>query len=198
MLKIFPWVLILLLGGALYYFAVGRNSTPAPPEVNFATVVEKVEAMGKMQLVRYQISDAVEYVKPSGSRFVPDAKAMLIVAGEAIGCVDLAKVKPTDLVATDSLVTLTVPQPELCVFKVDHQKSKVYDTKFTRITGETKIIDDAFKKAETQIKNAALENGILEETKKNAQLILKPMLEQLTGKKVNLVFELPKENIEKK
>ncbi|GAB4195642.1 MAG: hypothetical protein OHK0057_30130 [Thermoflexibacter sp.] len=198
MLKIFPWVLILLLGGALYYFAVGRNSTPPPPEVNFATVVEKVEAMGKMQLVRYQISDAVEYVKPSGSRFVPDAKAMLIVAGEAIGCVDLAKVKPTDLIATDSLVTLTIPQPVLCVFKVDHQKSRVYDTKFTRITGETKIIDDAFKKAETQIKNAALENGILEETKKNAQLILKPMLEQLTGKKVNLVFELPKENIEKK
>lgn len=198
MLKILPWVLILLLGGALYYFAVGRNSTPPPPEINFATVVEKVEAMGKMQLVRYQISDAVEYVKPSGSRFVPDAKVMLIVAGEAIGCVDLAKVKPTDLVVTDSLVTLTVPQPELCVFKVDHQKSRVYDTKFTRITGETKIIDDAFKKAETQIKNAALENGILEETKKNAQLILKPMLEQLTGKKVNLVFELPKENIEKK
>lgn len=198
MLKIFPWILVLLLGGALYYFAVGRNSTPPPPEVNFATVVEKVEAMGKMQLVRYQISDAVEYVKPSGSRFVPDAKAMLIVAGEAIGCVDLAKVKPTDLVATDSLVTLTIPQPELCVFKVDHQKSRVYDTKFTRITGETKIIEDAFKKAETQIKNAALENGILEETKKNAQLILKPMLEQLTGKKVNLVFELPKENIEKK
>ncbi len=198
MLKIFPWVLILLLGGALYYFAVGRNSTPPPPEVNFATVVEKVEAMGKMQLVRYQISDAIEYVKPSGSRFVPDAKAMLIVAGEAIGCVDLAKVKPTDLVVADSVVTLTIPQPELCVFKVDHQKSRVYDTKFTRITGETKIIDDAFKKAENQIKNAALENGILEETKKNAQLILKPMLEQLTGKKVNLVFDLPKEKVENK
>jgi hypothetical protein len=198
MLKIFPWVLVLLLGGALYYFAVGRNSTPPPPEVNFATVVEKVEAMGKMQLVRYQISDAVEYVKPSGSRFVPDAKAMLIVAGEAIGCVDLAKVKPTDLVVADSVVTLTIPQPELCVFKVDHQKSRVYDTKFTRITGETKIIDDAFKKAENQIKNAALENGILEETKKNAQLILKPMLEQLTGKKVNLVFDLPKEKVENK
>jgi hypothetical protein len=198
MLKIFPWVLVLLLGGALYYFAVGRNSTPPPPEVNFATVVEKVEAMGKMQLVRYQISDAVEYVKPSGSRFVPDAKAMLIVAGEAIGCVDLTKVKPTDLVVADSVVTLTIPQPELCVFKVDHQKSRVYDTKFTRITGETKIIDDAFKKAENQIKNAALENGILEETKKNAQLILKPMLEQLTGKKVNLVFDLPKEKVENK
>ncbi len=198
MLKIFPWVLILLLGGALYYFAVGRNSAPPPPEVNFATVVEKVEAMGKMQLVRYQISDAIEYVKPSGSRFVPDAKAMLIVAGEAIGCVDLAKVKPADLVVADSVVTLTIPQPELCVFKVDHQKSRVYDTKFTRITGETKIIDDAFKKAENQIKNAALENGILEETKKNAQLILKPMLEQLTGKKVNLVFDLPKEKVENK
>ncbi|MCU0391686.1 MAG: DUF4230 domain-containing protein [Thermoflexibacter sp.] len=198
MLKIIPWVLIIILGGALYYFAIGRNSTPPPPEVNFASVVEKVEAMGKMQLVRYQISDAVEYIKPSGSRFIPDAKAMLIVAGEAIGCIDLAKVKQGDLVATDSTVMLTVPQPELCVFKVDHQKSKVYDTKFTRITGETKIVEEAFKKAESQIQKTAMENGILEETKKNAQLILKPMLEQLTGKKVVLNFAMPKESIEPK
>lgn len=197
MFKLLPWVLILLLGGALYYFAVARNSTPPSPEVNFATVIEKVEAMGKMQLVRYQISDAVEYVQPSGSRFLPDAKAMLIVTGEAIGCIDLSKVKSSDLVRTDSTMTLNLPAPELCVFKVDHKKSRVYDTKFTRITGATKIIDDAFQKAEGQIEKTALDNGILEETKKNAQLILKPMLEHMTGKKVTLNFVLPKENIEK-
>jgi hypothetical protein len=191
MFKILPWVVILILGGALYYFAVGRQASP--PEVNFATVIEKVEAMGKMQLVRYQISDAVEYVKPSGSRFVPDAKAMLIVTGEAIGCVDLSKVKETDLVKTDSTLTLVLPSPELCVFKVDHKKSKVYDTKFTRITGQTKIVDEAFEKAEEQIQKTALDNGILEETKKNAQLILKPMLEQLTGKKVIISFAMPNE-----
>lgn len=197
MFKFLPWVLILVLGGALYYFAIAKNSPPPPPEVNFATVIEKVESMGKMQLVRYQISDAVEYVQPSGSRFLPDAKAMLIVTGEAIGCIDLSKVKTTDLVKTDSTMNLNLPAPELCVFKVDHKKSRVYDTKFTRITGATKIIDDAFQKAEGQIEKTALDNGILEETKKNAQLILKPMLEQMTGKKVTLTFELPKEKVEK-
>ena len=198
MLKILPWVLILILGGALYYFAVARNSTPPTPEVNYATVIEKVESMGKMQLVRYQISDAIEYTQPSGSRFLPDAKAMLIVTGEAIGCIDLSKVKMSDLTKTDSTMTLNLPAPELCVFKVDHKKSRVYDTKFTRLTGATKIIDEAFQKAEAQIEKTALDNGILEETKKNAQLILKPMLEQLTGKQVTLAFELPKENIDKK
>ncbi len=195
MFKILPWVVILILGGALYYFAIGRQAPP--PEVSFATVIEKVEAMGKMQLVRYQISDAVEYVKPSGSRFVPDAKAMLIVTGEAIGCVDLSKVKQTDLLKTDSTLTLVLPAPELCVFKVDHKKSRVYDTKFTRITGQTKIVDEAFEKAESQIEKTALDNGILEETKKNAQLILKPMLEQLTGKKVAISFAMPSEKVEK-
>jgi hypothetical protein len=198
MFKFLPWVLILVLGGALYYFAVARNSTPPSPEINYATVIEKVEAMGKMQLVRYQISDAVEYIQPSGSRFLPDAKAMLIVTGEAIGCIDLSKVRMSDLVKTDSTMSLSLPAPELCVFKVDHKKSRVYDTKFTRLTGATKIIDDAFQKAEAQIEKTALDNGILEDTKKNAQLILKPMLEQLTGKQVTLTFELPKENIEKK
>lgn len=191
MFKIIPWVLILVLGGAVYYFAVGKEAPP--PEVNYATVIEKVEAMGKMQLVRYQISDAVEYIKPSGSRFVPDAKAMLIVSGEAIGCVDLGKVKSTNLIKTDSTVTLNLPAPELCVFKVDHKKSRVYDTKFTRLTGQTTIIDEAFKKAEAQIEKTALDNGILDETKKNAQLILKPMLEQMTGKKIIITFEEPKQ-----
>lgn len=191
MFKIIPWVLILVLGGAVYYFAVGKEAPP--PEVNYATVIEKVEAMGKMQLVRYQISDAVEYIKPSGSRFVPDAKAMLIVSGEAIGCVDLGKVKSTNLIKTDSTVTLNLPAPELCVFKVDHKKSRVYDTKFTRLTGQTTIIDEAFKKAETQIEKTALDNGILDETKKNAQLILKPMLEQMTGKQIIITFEEPKQ-----
>lgn len=194
MLKIIPWVLTFVLGGAVYYFAIGREAPP--PEVNFATVIEKVEAMGKMQLVRYQISDAVEYIKPSGSRLIPDAKAMLIVVGEAIGCVDLSKVKEGDLVKTDSTLTLQLPAPELCVFKVDHKKSRVYDTKFTRITGQTTIIDEAFKKAESQIEKTALDNGILDETKKNAQLILKPMLEQMTGKKVTITFEIAKEKIE--
>jgi Protein of unknown function (DUF4230) len=198
MFKLLPWVIILVLGGALYYFAVAKDGTPPPAEVNFATVIEKVEAMGKMQLVRYQISDAVEYVQPSGTRFLPDAKAMLIVTGEAIGCVDLSKVKSADLVKTDSTMTLTLPAPELCVFKVDHKKSRVYDTKFTRLTGATKIIDEAFQKAEGQIEKTALDNGILEETKKNAQLILKPMLEQLTGRKVTLTFEIPKEIVGKK
>jgi len=196
MFKIIPWVLILVLGGAVYYFAVGKANPP--PEVNFSTVIEKVEAMGKMQLVRYQISDAVEYIKPSGSRFVPDAKALLIISGEAIGCIDLSKVKSSDLVKTDSALTLQLPAPELCVFKVDHKKSRVYDTKFTRLTGQTNIIDEAFKKAEAQIEKTALDNGILDETKKNAQLILKPMLEQMTGKKVTITFEMPKEKMERK
>jgi hypothetical protein len=64
----------------------------------------------------------------------------------------------------------------------------VYDTKFTLLNGEAGLVDEAYRKAEQQIKASAESFHILEQTKINAQLVLRPMLEQLTDKKVILVF----------
>jgi hypothetical protein len=46
------------------------------------------------------------------------------------------------------------------------------------------LVAEAFQKAEAAIEKAALENGILAETTRNAEQILKPILEKITGKRV--------------
>ncbi|RSK42882.1 DUF4230 domain-containing protein [Hymenobacter perfusus] len=159
---------------------------PAPRiTVTHNTVLEKVEALGRLELVRYQFKDVVEY-KKSTYRFLPDAKVALIVAGNAVGCLDLRKVRPQDVVLEgDSILRLALPEPELCVWQVDHSKSKVYSVE-NGFFQDAELVDAGYKYAEANVRTAALQSGILAQTTQNAEQILRPMLQTMTGRRVIL------------
>ncbi|AHJ95914.1 DUF4230 domain-containing protein [Hymenobacter swuensis] len=159
---------------------------PAPRiTVTHNTVLEKVEALGRMELVRYQFKDVVEY-KKSTYRFLPDAKVALIVAGNAVGCLDLRKVRPQDVVLEgDSILRLALPEPELCIWQVDHSKSKVYSVE-NGFFQDAELVDAGYKYAEANVRTAALQSGILAQTTQNAEQILRPMLQTMTGRRVIL------------
>jgi hypothetical protein len=163
---------------------------PAPRiTVTHNTVLEKVEALGRMELVRYQFKDVVEY-KKSTYRFLPDAKVALIVAGNAVGCLDLRKVRPQDVVLEgDSILRLALPEPELCVWQVDHAKSKVYSVE-NGFFQDADLVDAGYKYAEANVRTAALQSGILAQTTQNAEQILRPMLQTMTGRRVILTRQL--------
>jgi len=165
----------------------GKNPLDLEPKVTVThnTVLEKIEGMGRMELVRYQFKDVVEY-KKDYSRFLPNAKVALIVAGNAIGCLDLQKVRPQDVVFIgDSIVRVALPPAQLCVWQIDHTKSKVYSVENTYFQ-DAELVDAAYKYAEVNVRRAALQSGILAQTEQNAQKILRPMLETLTGRRVIL------------
>ncbi|OON70643.1 DUF4230 domain-containing protein [Hymenobacter sp. CRA2] len=164
------------------------NPTPRVT-VSHNTVLEKIEGLGKMELVRYQFKDIVEY-KKSTYRFLPDAKVALIVAGEAVGCLDLRQVKATDVVFEgDSLVRVALPKPELCTWRVDHGRSKVYSVE-NGFWQDAELVDESYKYAEANVRRAALQSGILAQTQRNAEQILRPMLETMTGRRVVLTQQL--------
>jgi hypothetical protein len=184
--------LIVLIGtGAIYgweklkgnfsWFS-GQNQTLTSHNV----VLKEITAMGKLELVRYNFRDVVEHeiVK----QFLPNSKALLIIQGEAIGCLDLTKIRETDIATlSDSLLVIHLPEPELCTVKIDHQKSKVYNTEFAFLD-EALLIEQAFKQAEGQVQRSAIGMGILDQTKTNAEKILKPLLEKISGKKVRFNY----------
>ncbi len=157
-------------------------------ETNHNVVLEKMVVLGKLELVRYQFRDIVEHeiVKP----LLPDARALLIVRGEAVGCLDLTKIGPADIASlgADTLI-VRLPEPELCDVKIDHSRSKVYNTEYAFLE-ESELVDEAYRKAEAQIRQTALESGILEQTRANAEKMLKPVLETVSGRKVLLRFPM--------
>jgi len=191
LIKLIPWVFILLAGVFLWRIFGGFLNKPEEkkePEVvvNFNTVLTSVEDLGRMELVRYNFKDVVEYEK-TVSRFIPNSKLVLIVSGEAVGCVDFAKITQADIrFQGDSLVQVALPAPEICYYKVDHSKSKVFSKENTYFQ-DADLVEEGYKYAEQNVKKAALNSGILRQTTENAEKILKPMLEEITGRRVVLV-----------
>jgi hypothetical protein len=148
-------------------------------------VLKEVTALGKLELVRYTFKDIVEHEQPN--TFLPNANAVLIVEGEATGCLDLTKISPADITTEGDSVTIRLPKPELCGWKINHNRSRVYDTRFSFLN-ETQLVSDAYRQAERQIRQSALNGGILQQTRQNAGRILPPLLTRLSGRRVGLVF----------
>jgi hypothetical protein len=157
--------------------------------VTHNTVLTQVEALGRLELVRYRFKDVVEY-KRRAYRFLPESKVALVVAGEAVGCIDLRKLKPQDVVLEgDSVVRVSLPAPELCSFQINHNQSRVFSTE-NGLFQDAALVDEGYKYAEAQVRNAALQSGILAATQRNAEQILVPMLRTLTGRRVILGQQL--------
>lgn len=150
-------------------------------------VLKEMTLLGKLELANFAFRDIVE--QELVRDYLPNPKAILIVQGEAIGCIDLSKVKAEDISSKDDTLIVHLPDPELCSYKIDHSKSKIYDTEYA-FMNEQSLMNEAYTRAEDKIKESALEMGILEQTKKNANLVLKPLLENISGKKVVLQYRL--------
>ncbi|QNH61925.1 DUF4230 domain-containing protein [Hymenobacter sediminicola] len=182
------WFLWTKVRPALSDFENPLNPTPRVT-VTHNTVLQKVESLGRLELVRYHFKDVVEY-KKSTYRFLPDAKVALIVAGDAVGCLDLRKVRDQDVVFEgDSVVRIALPAAELCTWQVDHSQSRVYSVK-NGFFQDAELVDAGYKYAEQNVRRAALQSGILAQTEQNAQQILKPMLETMTGRRVVLTKQM--------
>lgn len=182
-------------------YSVGKQlfSTPepvAPPVISHSIVLEEITSIGKLELVKYNFKDVIEYEKGLTkynklNNFLSKyggnkAKAVLIVSGEAVGCIDLTKISQNDIVEDGDTVIVYLPKPELCVYKINHGQSKVYDTENTYMIEEGAMINEAFVAAEKQISKSALKMGILKQTEENAEKILIPILEKISGKTVLL------------
>jgi len=141
-----------------------------------------------MELVNYQFSDQVSHALEID--WWPDPEVQLMDYGSAVGCVDLSGIDSTALTFVgDSVLIVRLPEPEICQHKVDHQNSKVLNTAYTSSSPDKRnLIDEAYKVAEQEIYKAALESGIIENTRKKADEILKPSLEAISQRKVILQF----------
>ena len=190
MLRIQPFItpiltLIIIILAGLLLFRNSLFSLGDKPEtiITHDIVVKEMQQLGKLELVRYKLKDVMEYKEVK--RFMPDAKALLIISGEVVGCIDLQKIKLNDITRkkTDSILYVHLPTPEICFVKINHSESRVYDTKNAFFSGG-EIVEKAYKETEKQIEKAALSSNILEQTKQNATIILKPFLEKIAGRKV--------------
>lgn len=174
----------------------------APEEtVTQTTVLEKVESLGKLELVKYNFQEITELTQRN-NRYLGlfpagDSKAVLISHGEAVGCLDLTKIVMEDIQMTSDTLYIHLPAAEICYYKLDLERTRIYAIeKGVYYKDEKALIEKAYKSAEKQIREAALSSGILANTTENAERILKPFLEEITGKKIIFTTKIPQQVIE--
>lgn len=168
------------------WFLLMRYGRPIKSESNHQLLVERIEAMGKLELVKYRFSDVLEHKHISA--YLPDASVLLIVKADAVGCIDLTKLTAVDIDVVDDSVSIRLPQPEICYVKIDHEDSKVYDTKMAFFR-EATLVDEAFKSAEKEIYKEVRNSDVLQQTKANAIHVFRPFLEGLGFTKIQLSFK---------
>ncbi len=178
------------------------------------TILQEVERIGRLELVKYNFKEIFDYKRLSEGKaissallntynFNPDIKVILVATGEAVGCIDLTKLRESDIDVYKDSITIALPPPELCYHKLDMENTHVFSISnsswwsrlFSDSDEKTAAVQTAYKLAERKIAEAAVASGILRTTNEQAVKMLTPMLEGMTGKKVTIVTSIPNSGI---
>jgi hypothetical protein len=170
------------------FFYIKHEFNTTRTEVKDDVMVSRIIQMGKLELVKYAMKDVVE--KKELHTILPDSRVLFVAVGEVTACIDLTKVKKENILQTRDTVTVTLPQPEICYVKLDHQRSRVYDVSGVWFADKSKsMVEDVYKIAEQKMLAGAKEMNVLGKARENAGLIFRPFLENISGKKVVLQFK---------
>ncbi|EOR93069.1 hypothetical protein ADIARSV_3758 [Arcticibacter svalbardensis MN12-7] len=184
---LFSIVTIVLLVG--FFFYVKKQFVETRTEITEDVMIEKITSIGKLELVKYNMKDVIE--KKELRTLLPDKKILLVAAGEVAGCIDLTKMKQEDIEkSSEDSITVYLPQPEICYFKLDHKRSRVYDVTGSWFADDTKtMVEEIYKLAEQRLLQNAKDMDIMGKTRENAFVIFKPILENISGKRVGIKFK---------
>jgi hypothetical protein len=170
------------IAGKLAAMITGRPLTI----VSAPDVVEKVEKLNRLETVVYSLDTVVE--GSESNAVLPDAlagdKLLMIVHGQTIAGVDMSKLQPDSVEITESAqgrsIRLTLPPSQVFVTTIDEQKSRVYarDTGLF-VSADPNLETQVRQKAQAQLQQAALSDGILDAATKNARATVTAMLEGL-------------------
>jgi Protein of unknown function (DUF4230) len=162
-------------------FITGRTTTF---DTSVPAVVQKIQRLNRLETVVYSIDTVVEGSKSSA--VLPDLLAgdriLLVVHGQSIAGIDLAKLKPEDVRITDNgqAIRVTLPASQVFLTSIDNQHTRVY----VRSTGvlvpaDPNLETDTRAKAEQQLQASALSDGILDNASKNARATVTTLLYSL-------------------
>jgi len=158
----------------------GRQTTY---DTSVPAVVQRIQRLNRLETVVYSIDTVVEGSKTSV--ILPDLLAgdriLLVVHGQSIAGIDLSQLKPEDVQITENngsrSIHVTLPPSQLFLTTIDNQHTRVY----ARSTGilvpaDQNLESDTRAKAEQQLQQTALADGILDAASKNAKATVTTLL----------------------
>lgn len=146
------------------------------------TVVREVRSLSRLETIQYTLEKVIIAESGQGPLgFLFGDRLLLVAHGVVIAGVDLGKVQPQDVTLDDAgRVYLRLPDPEIFVVTLDNDLSYVYDRETGLLTrGQLDLESEARRAAEAEIRSAAIQDGILDQARVNAESVLYRLLRSL-------------------
>ncbi len=177
------------LAGRLASYITGRPLVT----VSAPDVVEKVQRLNRLETVTYSLDTVIE--SKESNPILPDVLAgdrlLMIVHGQTIAGVDFSKLKPEGVqireVRNGRSIRLTLPPSEVFLTNLDNAKSRVYARDTGIFVAADPNLESATRmRAQGELQQAALADGILDAASRNARETVRAMLEGLGFTQVQL------------
>ena len=201
----FAIILSLVLGATLLGVFIHRARSGWPGRIASAIagrsltvvsapdVIERIQRLNRLETVKYSLDTVVE--GDESNPILPDAlagdKLLMIVHGSTVAGVDLSQLKPESVQITETPngrdIRLTLPPSQIFQTTVDEQKTRVYsrDTGIF-VSADPNLESMTRAKAQAELQQAALSDGILDAAAKNAQVAVTALLQGLGFSRVDV------------
>jgi hypothetical protein len=180
----------ILLSAIAFFFSrnVTRNAS-SERTLDPSAVVHEIQSLSELVSVKYTIQKVVgleEKKVPLGSE-----KILLFVQAEVLAGIDLSMLKADDVkVLSGRGVRVTLPAPKIVHIVIDDKQTKVWDRQITWWTPWVPFNPDLERQARLaardEIERTALEMGILDQARRNAETSIRSLLEALGLKAVTV------------
>jgi hypothetical protein len=145
--------------------------------LNTATVVKKVQTLSQLCTVRYTLEKVVVY---EDAKWYGDSRVLLVAHGIVKAGLDLDQLGSNDIHLSGKRISLTLPRPRVTDVYLDDHRTQIVE----RSTGLLRAFDKDLEQtaragAVEELRQAALQNGILKDAADRAQSQLTILLYQL-------------------
>ena len=169
---------------------VSQLMNPTPTIIpDPVTYIYDIRALARLETIQYSVEKVITAEQNQGTFDFLFGDRMLFVAhGTVIAGIDMDKLQPGDMALVNGVLNVRLPSAEVFVATIDNQKSYVYTRETGILTKQTVDLETlARQSAENEIRNAALEDGILQQAQVNAEAYLVKFFNALGYKTVIFV-----------
>ena len=138
------------------------------------TIIREVRSLARLETSQYTVEKIITAEVGQGVfAYLLQDRLLLVAHGTVTAGVDMEKLKAEDMWLEGGVLNVHLPEAEIFIATLDNEKTYVYD-RDTGIFREP--IQDletlARQSAEKEIRAAAIEDGILENARQNAEIYL--------------------------
>lgn len=145
------------------------------------TIVKEMRNLNRLETAAYTMEKIITAESRQGPlAFLLGDRLILVAHGQVIAGIDLSQLDESSVTVTeDGSVNVTLPPAEILVTALSSEESYVFDRRTGVIGQRADLETEARRAAETTIRDAALQDGILRMAQRNAETSIRHFILRL-------------------